>query len=201
MPLSRNSKRSLRDVRYLLCACLLLLIVMFILPFHSAESYSIVRNTTSHLGAQNTPNAWVMNSIFALAGASCVVEAWLHLGKFWFHKLLLSIFGLSLLLTGNFQHAPIAAGVPFDGVEDQLHSIFATAVGFSFTVLAISTAFIEKTKRQRITDLSVGIAATMLSALMSYLPEYSGVWQRAIFVMAFTWLVFVLERMRRLESC
>lgn len=85
-----------------------------------------------------------MNLAFILAGISCILEAWLHLRKYWFHKMLLSIFGLSLMFTGIFNHAPIIEGVIFNSLEDKLHSIFATIVGFSFTVFAISSAFIEK---------------------------------------------------------
>lgn len=88
--------------RYLLYTFLLLLLIMFLLPFYSADTYSIVKNTTSHLGAQSTPNAWIMNLAFILAGISCILEAWLHLRKYWFHKMLLSIFGLSLMFTGIF---------------------------------------------------------------------------------------------------
>ena len=189
-------KRKLADFRYLIHALLLLLPIMFVLPFYSADTYSIIKNTTSHLGAQSTPNAWIMNAAFVLVGISCVLEAWLHLGRFWFHKILLSIFGLSLALTGIFHHAPIIEGVIFNSFEDKLHSIFATIVGFSFAIYAMSSAFIEKAVRYRIIDIAVGFTATILSVLMSYLPNYSGIWQRAIFIISFIWLIFMLERIR-----
>lgn len=189
-------KRKLADFRYLIHALLLLLPIMFVLPFYSADTYSIIKNTTSHLGAQSTPNAWIMNAAFVLVGISCVLEAWLHLGRFWFHKILLSIFGLSLALTGIFHHAPIIEGVIFNSFEDKLHSIFATIVGFSFAIYAMSSAFIEKAVRYRIIDIAVGFTATILSVLMSYLPNYSGIWQRAIFIISFLWLIFTLERIR-----
>lgn len=37
-----------------------------------------------------------------------------------FHKILLSIFGLSLMLTGIFRHAPIIEGVIFNSIEDTI---------------------------------------------------------------------------------
>ncbi len=124
------------------------------------------------------------------------MEAWLHLGKFWFQKAILSVFGLSLVFAGIFQHAPIIEGVSFDSAEDKLHSVFATAVGFSFVIYAVSSAFIEKAARHRIMDISAGLAATFLSVLMFYFPDFSGIWQRAIFIITFAWLIFMLERMR-----
>ncbi len=182
--------------RYLPCAFLLLLLVMFVLPFFSVSTYSIIKNTTSHLGAQNAPNAWIMNVTFFLVGAACILEAWLHLSRFWFHKILLSIFGLGLIFTALFQHAPIINGVIFNSCEDKLHSIFATIVGFSFTFYAVSAAFIEETVKYWIVDIAVGLIATILSVLMGFLPEYSGIWQRTIFVISFSWLIFMLERIR-----
>ncbi len=169
---------------------------MFLLPFFSVDTYSIIKNTTSHLGAQSAPNAWIMNAAFILVGFSCILEAWLHLGRFWFHKILLSIFGVSLIFVGIFHHAPIIEGVIFNALEDQLHSIFATIAGFSFTFLAISSAFIEKEVKHRLIDIAVGFAATILSLLMLCLPDYSGIWQRAIFIISFTWLIFMLEKIR-----
>ena len=169
---------------------------MFVLPFYSADTYSIIKNTTSHLGAQSTPNAWIMNVTFVLVGISCVSEAWLHLGRFWFQKVLLTIFGLSLALTGIFHHATIIEGVIFNSLEDRLHSVFASSVGFLFVIFAISSAFIEKAVRHRIINVAVGLVVTALSILMLYLPDYSGIWQRAIFIISFLWLSFMLERIR-----
>jgi hypothetical membrane protein len=188
--------RKLSDFRYLLYALLLILPVMFVLPFYSADTYSIIKNTTSHLGAQSTPNAWIMNVAFVLVGVSCALEAWLHLGRFWFQKVLLTIFGLSLALTGIFHHAPLIEGAVFNSLEDKLHSIFASSVGFSFVVFAISSAFIEIVAKHRIIDVVVGLATTVLSILMLCLPDYSGIWQRTIFIISFFWLIFMLERIR-----
>lgn len=184
------------NFRFLLFTFLLLLIVMFVLPFYSVDSYSIVENTTSHLGSQSAPNAWVMNVTFILVGISCILEAWLHLGKFWFHKILLSIFGLGLVFTGVFHHAPIIEGVSFNTMEDSLHSIFASIVGFSFILYAISSAFIEEKLKHRVIDIIVGAATSFLSLLMVFLPDYSGIWQRAMFIVSFIWLIFVLERIK-----
>lgn len=189
-------KRGLLNFRFVLFTSGLLLLVMFTLPSYSVDTYSIIKNTTSHLGAQNSTNAWVMNLTFMLVGVSCLLEAWLHMKEFWFQKILLSVFGLGLVLTGLFRHAPIIKGVSFNPVEDNLHSIFASIVGFSFTVYAISSAFIEKESKHKVMDIMVGVTVTVLSLLMGYLPDYSGVWQRAIFVISFTWLVFMLERTR-----
>lgn len=187
-------KRNLSSFRFLLYAFLFLLVVMFVLPFFSVPSYSIVKNTTSHLGAQGAPHAWLMNTAFILLGLSCLIEAWLHLKTFWFQKVVLSIFGVSLAFTGIFQHAPIINGLVYSPIEDSMHSIFASIVGFSFILFEFSTVFIEQNPKRRLVALAVGLVVTMLSLLMLWLPDYSGIWQRAIFIISFTWLFSYLRR-------
>jgi len=173
-------------------AYILMLLVMFILPFFSVEEYSILKNTTSHLGAQGAPYAWVMNVVFALLGIAAIVDGWMHLSKYWLHKFVLTIFGISLVLTAFFQHAPIVPGVIFSDLEDDLHSKFATITGFSFTLFAIASAFIESTRVRRIIAVGVGVIASILSILIFNVADLAGVWQRTIFIVSFAWLMYFL---------
>lgn len=173
-------------------AYILMLLVIFILPFFSVDQYSILKNTTSHLGAQGAPNAWVMNVVFALLGIAAIVDGWRHLSNYWLHKAILIVFGASLFLTGFFQHAPIIPGVAFSVIEDDLHSKLATATGFSFTFFAVSAAFIESTRIRSIIAAGVGILAMLLSILIFNIEDLAGVWQRIIFIGSFAWLMYFL---------
>lgn len=193
-------KSKLSGVRFLLISFSVLLPVMFILPFFSVDTYSIIKNTTSRMGAQNTPNAWIMNAAFILIGVSSILEALLRLERLWFQRILLVIFGFGFIMIAVFRHAPITEGVAFDTNEDRLHSIFASLIGFTFTILSISTAFVEKAIKHRITDIFVGIAATLLSLMMQLLPSFAGLRQRAVFIMSFTWMIFMLERIPKLTE-
>jgi len=170
----------------------LTLLVMFILPFYSVDEYSILKNTTSHLGAQGAPYAWVMNVVFVLLGTTAIVDGWKRLSNYWLHKFVLAIFGISLVLTAFFQHAPIIPGVEFSILEDDLHSKLATITGFSFVFFAISTAFIELTRRRKLIAAVMGIIATFLSMLIFNVSELAGVWQRMIFITMFAWLMYFL---------
>lgn len=183
-------------LRYLLSAYVVMLIVMFLLPSFSVEGYSVLKNTTSHLGAQNAPYAWVMNVVFFMLGAVCILEGWLHLNRFWFQKLILTVFGLGLILTGIFQHAPINPGIPFNALEDSLHSVMATVVGFSFTILAFSAIFIAKSHISRFLALFSGCMAVIFSVLMFSLTDFTGILQRLMFIFSFAWLIFFLEEAR-----
>jgi len=192
--------KRIENKRYLLPVYCLLLLVMFILPYYSAEGYSILKNTTSQLGAQNTPNAWIMNLTFCLLGIACIFEAWLYLKGFWIHKILLTIFGTGLLLTAIFQHAPIVEGMPFRDFENTLHSLFATIVGFSFTLFAVSAAFIEENNSKRVLAVLAGLIAMGLSILMFNVTDYAGLWQRLIFMISFAWLIFFFEGLRTIKE-
>lgn len=181
---------------YLVPVYVILLVVMFVLPFYSADGYAIPLHTTSELGAQATPNAWVMNATFILLGIASILEGIVSLKQFWVQKVLIIIFGLGLIFTAIFQHAPITSGVPYNVIEDNLHSIFATVIGFSFTAFAVSAAFIEESKIRRLLAIFVAFAATGLSILMFNVTEYTGLWQRLLFIIAFGWMIFFFEGWR-----
>lgn len=178
---------------YLVFPYLLMLLVIFILPFYSVESYSILQNTTSHLGAQHAPYAWVMNTTFVLLGLGSMLSGWPYLKGYGFHKLALLIFGFSLIGAAIYQHAPIVAGVAFDAEEDWMHSIFSSVTGASFTVFAMSAAFILRHRTAKISALTVGVLAVLLSVLIFTIPDFRGIWQRALFIMAFGWLIVLFS--------
>ncbi len=184
------TKETFPGVKLLLFAYILLVLAAFVLPFFSVEEYSIVKNTTSHLGAQNAPNAWMMNVVFILLGISSIIDSWVRLSGFWLHKVVIIVFGISLLLTGIFQHAPITQGVQYSEYKDNMHSIFASITGYSFVFFAVASGFIEKTKARRILAISVGCFASLCSFLFFNLPDFAGIWQRLIFLSSFAWLLY-----------
>ncbi len=188
--------RYLHEIRFILPISIVMFLTIFILPFYSVEGYSILKHTTSHLGAQYSPHAWIMNTVFILLGITCIVESWLHLKRFWVQKTLLIIFGSGLILVAFFRHAPIIRGIPYSILEDTAHSIFATIVGVSFTLFAFSAVFIEKTNRRKAIALCIGLIAIVLSVLMFSVVDLAGLWQRIMFIISFTWLIFFLEGMR-----
>lgn len=174
----------------LLVSYAILMVVMFVLPFFSTKDYSILLHTTSQLGAQNTPNAWIMNCTFALMGTTTILVGWNHYRTFFLHRVFLVVFGSSLVLAAIYRHAPIPHHVEFSIREDELHSVFATTTGFGFTLLAISTGFIKANKKKCLVPFMAGILATMFSLMMFSFEDYAGVFQRLIFIFSFAWLLF-----------
>lgn len=170
---------------------LLMLIVVFVLPFYGAENYSLLTNTTSQLGAQSTPNAWIMNLIFIGLGAFTVLHGIKKFSGFLLLQILLLIFGSALLLTGIFSHAPLDLTLSHSVSEDYWHSVFATATGFSFTFFTISYAFVDRRFTQKVLAIAMGVLATFLSILIFLVPEFAGIWQRGIFIFSFAWLLYL----------
>lgn len=190
----------MKGYNYIKWAFLILFLVMFVLPFFSAEGYSIIKHTTSELGAQNTKNAWVMNFSFIVMGLACIIESNRYLKGFLMHRILLIVFGLSLIGAGIFGHTPINKEIAYSQTEDFYHSIASSVTGFTFTVFAISSAFILSNNKSRIIAIVVGIIAVGLSALMMYVTEYAGVWQRLIFIVSFTWLIYFFNNLEKVQK-
>lgn len=182
------------EIKIFVFSYLLLILTMFVLPFFSVDNYSILKNTTSHLGAQNTPNSWIMNVTFILLGMSSIFAGWSHYKGFWFQKMLLLIFGFSLVAVAIYNHAPINKEVLYNIKEDKLHSLFASITGFSFTILAISTGLIKDIKSKMILPICVGVIATILSIMMFKIENYMGVWQRLIFIISFGWMLYEFKK-------
>jgi hypothetical protein len=169
---------------------LIMIVVMFAAPLIGPEGYSLLRHTTSQLAAQNSPNAWAMRAVFVALSAASLLAVWPVLPGLPFQRAALLVFALSVAMTGVFSHAPTTPGVLFDATEDLWHSRFADATGAGFTLLAASTGFVEPRGRRSIA-FAVAIAAVMLSLAMAALPEFRGLFQRAIFIGGFGWLLLL----------
>lgn len=189
-----------KSLKYLVVAYAIMWVVIFTLPFFSSQGYSIIRNTTSQLGAQQTPNAWIMNITFILLGVGSIASGWSFLRGFTFQRIVLVVFGLSLILTAFFHHAPIYTNIEYNQNEDWLHSLFASTTGMSFTIFALSVTFIVRKKVDGIIAFSAGILAMALSMLMFNITQWMGIWQRLIFILCFGWLIYLFSDPQKLKK-
>lgn len=169
----------------------LFIIVSSFLPVFSFEGYSVLSNTTSHLGAQGSPYAWIMNFVFILLGISSILIT--CPSRLPYNRIFGLLFGLSLILTGVFRHAPLTEGLDVNQLHDTFHSIFATSTGFSFTLLAAGHAVMSK-GAQRNAALGMAIIAIVVPLAMFSLPTMMGIIQRFMFITAFGWLYFYYKQ-------
>jgi len=178
------------NILILVAAYCLSILVMFILPFYSTPEYSLISNTLSQLGAQNTPNAWIMNFTFVSLGIGSIIAGWRRLEGFAFQKLFLIIFGISITLAAFFNHAPVNAIIQYNILEDGWHSYFIFTAGLTFVILTFSTTFILETHAARLLTTAAAVSVIILSILMSEVAQAAGVWQRLFFIISFGWMIY-----------
>jgi hypothetical protein len=159
-------------------------------PSIMPESYSWVSHTTSESAAQGLGGAWLARLGFLVFGlgvlwlASLAGDRWGRWGRT-FHR----SFGVLLLATAAFSHRPLDADVPYDATEDLLHSISATAMGFAFALGVV--AVMMRTDRRPVTRRVLGfvaiVASVALPLAMAAIPDYAGLLQRTMFLIAYLW--------------
>jgi len=106
--------------------------VIFILPLFSFDNYSIVSNITSHLGAQGSPNAWVMKVVFIVMGLTTILIVLNNPSPVII--LFGVIFGGSLVLAGIFRHTALIENFESNMLLDQLHSVFAILLSVAMMI-------------------------------------------------------------------
>jgi len=167
---------------------LAILLAMLVAPFFSHPEYSALAHTTSQLGGQNMPGAWIMNGGFVLFGSATALAALASWRKDGWRNFLVLLFGLAMVATGLWSTGTAEFGNPVNAREDWWHSFFATALGFAFAGACAAALF---GPRGRLDDpISwVGLAASALLPLaMQALGHYAGALQRAMFAISFVWI-------------
>ena len=174
----------------LVASYILLVPVMFILPVYSTPEYSIISNTLSQLGAQNTPNAWIMNFTFVSLGISSIIAGWRYYEGFAFQRLFLILFGISLTLAAFLNHAPVNTLAQYNISEDGWHSYFIFNAVLTFVILTVSSTFILEKQTDRLMTTAAGVSVIFLSILTSEVAHAAGVWQRLFFIISFGWMIY-----------
>jgi len=180
-------------INILVIACIMMLLAMFILPLFMGPDHSIIRNTLSDLGAQNSAGAWIINSILVALAFSSVISGWGFYKGFVFHRVILVLFGVSIVLSAFFNHAPVNPEIQYNINEDGWHKYFACITWITFVILAFSTALKVKKQTDRSLALIAGISAVLLSLLSSEAEQTAGIWQRLLFIISFSWLIYTLK--------
>jgi hypothetical protein len=166
-------------------------------PTLMPTSYSWVAHTTSESAAQGVPGAWLARlgfmtfglAVLAVAGLATHLwgrlAAWLHAG-----------FGVLMVAAAVFSARSWEPGVPFDAVEDVLHSVAATAMGFAFAfgVVVVAVRYWRAGGGLRGLDMTAVAASVVLPLAMVNWEQFAGALQRPIFVVAYAW--YAIEALR-----
>jgi len=152
--------------------------------------YSWVEHTTSESAAQGVEGAWLARLGFVLFGLAVLwlaaalstvwarAAAWLHVS-----------FGVLMVCAAAFSTRPWVESAAFDPIEDLLHTIAATTMGFSFSLGVLACLFQRGMEHRtgRTFDAVAIATATGIPLAMTVLPGVEGLLQRLIFLVAFLW--------------
>lgn len=167
----------------------IILIVLAILigPYFSDPQYDWVQHTTSQLGGQTMPKAWIMNLGFVAYGCGIIVNSAFNWQRAKLINLAAIGFGVGLIGSAVWSAQPIPPLPPINAVEDQFHSFFSTFVGFGFA--ATTTAAIFGPGGRLKDPLSwIGLLASVaIPTLMFAFPLWDGALQRVMFAISFVW--------------
>lgn len=188
LPASKSPDKLLRT------AIILLLLVsaaaIFIAPFAMPDDYSWVANVISESAAQGVAGAWIAKLGFITFGFAVIClsvwkkVAWAR-GAYWLHL----AFAIFMIATVAFSHKPWVEGVPYDEMEDMLHSFTATAMGFAFSFGVLVRFFQrdEKAKYRKGLDLLALVVATVAPLIGWQMSAIDGFVQRILFGIAYLW--------------
>jgi hypothetical protein len=180
-----NRFTKLLAVSLLIVSALALLLAPLMMP----ASYSWLRHTTSESAAQGVTGAWLARLGFLIFGltvlwlAERLLDNWPRPVRW-----LLGAFGLFMVGAAVFSSKPWLSNLPFDPVEDALHSFMATAMGFAFAFgVALRLWYGREEQRGRILAVVAVAASVAIPLAMSALPEWDGLLQRGMFTIAYIW--------------
>lgn len=188
--MNRETRNIKHSYLFFVILYITMIIVSFILPFFTSPEYSIVENSLSELGAQNTPYNWIMNGVLMMLSTIIFIHGILVFKDFHLQILVLFIFCISFFLTAVFLHAPIHSRLIYDVYQNEMHSVFSTITGVSFCMYCLVISFITRWKKQKLIAIAVGISTMLLSYLVFIHSDYRGLYQRAIFIMGFGWMLY-----------
>jgi hypothetical protein len=177
------------SVRSIVIACLLgSLIALAAAPLVMPDSYSWIADTTSESAAQGLDWAWVARLGFVTLGTGVILLAayrrseWGEWGAS-FHF----AFGILMLAAAVFSNRPIEAGVPADMLEDTIHSVAASLMGFAFAGGVVAVVLRRRPARPEALDFVAVIASAAIPLGMAMWPESAGLLQRVMFLIAYAW--------------
>jgi hypothetical membrane protein len=166
-----------------------LLIVVF-WPFTENRDYTIIQSTIFDLGAQSSPYSFIINPALVVLGLGSVLSGWRLYEGFTFIRIILVLFGSSVILTAVYNQAPLEPQSAAGSGEYGWHVYFKSTAAFSFVLLTVLTAYILDREVQRRLALFTGISFIILSLISARTSHLEGLVQRAVFIIAFGWLVY-----------
>lgn len=153
-------------------------------PLYTVDTYSVISNLISELGAQHTKNNYIMVGAFIVLGVGVLFDG---LKKYHVSLLPFILFGLLMAVVGVFPHKPLNHFLNFNQMYHNLHGIIAGVAGTIITIGFIWQGLRNK-RFSRIVCLYLAGVCFLFPILMLFFPSYQGIIQRGMYVQVFTWM-------------
>jgi len=167
-------------------SAVLLLVAVSVMP----PDYSWLTHSISESAAQGQLHAWVARLSFLCFGVAVLLLAmamraiWPRV-TYWCAL----IFAGSMAGVASFSHAPWQAATEVDVIEDFLHSLFASGMGFAFVIGVVARLVQRGSSGQpfRALDAVALLAATATPVVLASEASFGGLVQRAMFLVSYIW--------------
>ena len=174
---------------------------LVIAPAFMPESYSWVVHTTSESAAQGVGSAWIARLGFVTFGLAVILlisgtsNSWSLVGR-----VAHAMFGVLMIAAAVFSHRPWEPEAPFSETEDLLHSIAATGMGFAFAIGVVVVMLGRKNVLRTVwlADIVAVVASVVIPLAMMNLADFTGLFQRVMFAIAYGW--HGMEIVRRIRN-
>lgn len=192
---------SYRPVAYVVFLMLLSsVIALLYAPLIMPVSYDWISHTTSESGAQGIEGAWLSRLGFLIYGFSVLLLV-MALRHIWGRGavVLHACFGVFMAGNAAFSSRPWLLDLPFDPIEDHLHSFMSDGVGFAFT-LGVLVVFLQRSQSDRVAkafDVIVMLCSIFIPLAMLVWLNIDGLIQRIMFAVSYVW--YAKETARILE--
>ena len=153
-------------------------------PWYSVAEYNPLTHVISLLGAQNTPNSFIMVAGFLALGFSIFIDGMREFNK---PVIPFMAFGIFTGLAGLLAHKPIAPSMAHNELMHQAHSLLATLAGISITVGLLWQAALLPASWRRVMTLLLAILCLALPLSMLAFEDSQGLIQRYMYLLIFAW--------------
>ncbi|HSG43533.1 MAG TPA: DUF998 domain-containing protein [Anaerolineales bacterium] len=177
------------------------ILIIVIAHFFAPTNYTFTQNTISELASQGHTYKGIMQAGLIGFGAILlfgVIGYFKRYPKAYF-LIFVAIYAVSILLSGMYCTAPIDTAISYSIQESNLHSLFASAAGFSMSLGMLWQVFSSLNERERwMRIICLGLIGG-LSGLFGLVENEmmmldKGMVQRMLYLVGLLWLVFE-ERM------
>jgi hypothetical protein len=173
----------------ILALYLVAILSLALAPLLMPAGYDWVRHTTSESAAQGLDGAWLARLGFVAFGLAVLGSV--ALASWWgaVARAAHAVFAACMVATAAFSTRPWDPELPYSRVEDLLHSVTATAMGFAFAlgVAVVGLARLRWGAGALALDAVALVASVAIPLAMVAVGDVAGLAQRGMFAIAFAW--------------